>query len=94
VHSCPITELFLDEWVNLVFRRVSESCLTQFQVSGFTATSMREQATLRWDDDASFVLDQHADLDFDSEPAHWNNSSYIYMCTLPSLLANQTLLTP
>ena len=67
MHSCPITELFSDEWVNLVFRRVSESCLTQFQVSSVTATSMREQATFGWDDDASFVLDQHADLDFDTE---------------------------
>jgi hypothetical protein len=54
-------------YYRIVFRRVSESCLTQFQVSSFTATSMREQATLRWDDDASFVLDQNADLDFDSE---------------------------
>jgi hypothetical protein len=43
------------EWVIVVSR----------QFSNFSAISWREQVNLQWDDDdARFVLDQHAELDF------------------------------
>ena len=44
----------------------------------FAALSSWEQVNFQWDDnDVKFVLDQHAELDFDS--AHWNNSLWVDM---------------
>ena len=42
---------------------VSDCCLTIIQ-QFLTAISWREQVNFQWDDDAHFVLDQHAELDF------------------------------
>ena len=42
---------------------VSDCCLTIIQ-QFLTAISWREQVNFQWDDEAHFVLDQHAELDF------------------------------
>ena len=47
----------MSEWVIVVYG----------QINDFSAISWREQVNYQWDDDeVRFVLDQHAELDFNS----------------------------
>jgi hypothetical protein len=65
--TCSCGHLYVQSnllmWSPLLSAWVSDCC----QFSNFSAVSWREQVNYQWnDDEVRFVLDQHAELDFDS----------------------------